>query len=793
MLSSALVLTGIRRRRRREVFPFLLRSIFSSSAAAAATVWPENRRAEISTAVPISPGDLEALVRGQFCSGKFCDLLRSVVSRPSVLLTACGNITPLGHGDGGGDKVCSLEAVDRFGLSVEQLSRELRRGEFDLESCCIRMFPSRVKGESLVLPNLKLKVVMEAVRMTLEAIYDPRLCTFSYGGRSGMGRHTAVRYLKSAVENPTWWFRVALHSERFGLRHVRRLIAIMEEKIEDPSLARLLQGLFVSEVLLIELGGLNMGRGFPQESGLRLILLSIYFNGLDHDLQDLRLHVQRQNPRILPVDGRTVFHNPVRLYAVRYLDELLVITSGSKTFTMNVKERVIRYLESNLDLKVNRLDTTIHSAVSEKMNFIGMELQAVPPSVLHPPMSEKAIRARKKYLKQKAAKALELKNARETIRKKLGLKILNHVFKKLKKCGEFKFDFRIESEVRELFRDWAQEVVKEFFQSKEELWTWHRALTSGDFLNLKEVRDQLPTELIQAYDHFQDKVNEHMKPEVACRLIGEEDGRESDVGYDEGREEEEEMEKEEDEEEEVRYAERTVEDLRRLCMRVNAPIEAIRRAVKMAGFTNNKGRPRPIKLLISLEDMDIIKWYAGVGIKWLEFFCCCRNFRVVKTVVNYHLRFSCFLTLAEKHESTKREAIKHYTKDLKAMNKDGLEEVYFPTEREIKMMGDQRLSDPKPVDGALCMILVKLASCETSCSCVAHFCGRADTHLYRVRLLQNRLNVDPSNEEKWVQGMGAVHESLNKKCLPLCSKHAGDLYLGKISLQDIDCTSFVDI
>ncbi|CAA6664977.1 unnamed protein product [Spirodela intermedia] len=499
------------------------------------------------------------------------------------------------------------------------------------------MFPSRVKGESLVLPNLKLKVVMEAVRMTLEAIYDPRLCTFSYGGRSGMGRHTAVRYLKSAVENPTWWFRVALHSERFGLRHVRRLIAIMEEKIEDPSLARLLQGLFVSERPPFDSSKHLLQRVGPRPSGPPL-------------------HVQRQNPRILPVDGRTVFHNPVRLYAVRYLDELLVITSGSKTFTMNVKERVIRYLESNLDLKVNRLDTTIHSAVSEKMNFIGMELQAVPPSVLHPPMSEKAIRARKKYLKQKAAKALELKNARETIRKKLGLKILNHVFKKLKKCGEFKFDFRIESEVRELFRD------------------WHRRGGRGDG-------------------------------------------------------------KEEDEEEEVRYAERTVEDLRRLCMRVNAPIEAIRRAVKMAGFTNNKGRPRPIKLLIP--------WKT-----WTS---------------------------------------------LNAMNKDGLEEVYFPTEREIKMMGDQRLSDPKPVDGALCMILVKLASCETSCSCVAHFCGRADTHLYRVRLLQNRLNVDPSNEEKWVQGMGAVHESLNKKCLPLCSKHAGDLYLGKISLQDIDCTSFVDI
>uniref|UniRef100_A0A2N9HGM1 Pentatricopeptide repeat-containing protein n=1 Tax=Fagus sylvatica TaxID=28930 RepID=A0A2N9HGM1_FAGSY len=63
----------------------------------------------------------------------------------------------------------------------------------------------------------------------------------------------------------------------------------------------------------------------------------------------------------------------------------------------------------------------------------------------------------------------------------------------------------------------------------------------------------------------------------------------------------------------------------------------------------------------------------------------------------------------------------------------------------------------------------------------------------RVRLLQNRLNVNPSVEEKWVSGMGAIHESLNRKCLPLCSDHINDLYTGKITLQDIDCTSFVDV
>ena len=175
------------------------------------------------------------------------------------------------------------------------------------------------------------------------------------------------------------------------------------------------------------------------------------------------------------------------------------------------------------------------------------------------------------------------------------------------------------------------------------------------------------------------------------------------------------LEKEErivEEEEERKYAKSMVEDLMRLCMKVDAPIELVRKVVKMAGFTNNMGRPRPMKLLIALEDTDIIKWYAGVGRRWLDFFYCYHNFKMVKTVVTYHLRFSCILKLVEKHELTKREAIKHYTKDLKVSDFKGNEEVYFPTEREVKMMGDQNLSDLRPVDGALSLALIRLASNE---------------------------------------------------------------------------------
>ncbi|KAL5700608.1 hypothetical protein ACHQM5_026033 [Ranunculus cassubicifolius] len=712
----------------------------------------------------ITKSDLETLITQHYSHGKFHNLLQNVVSNPSVLLKACSNLYT-------GSSTFDIDSVSKR-FSIKHLACEIKLNQFDIESCCV---PISMSNQSLILPNLKLKVVMEAIRMVLEVVYDTRFVTFSYGGRVGMGRHTAIRYLKSSVENPSWWFTVRFLPQVFDQRNVSRLSLLIREKIEDELLISMLSRLFSSGGVRVELGSCVMGRGLPQESSLSGILVNIYFSGFDKEIQDVRMKLDKANPKFdsEEIPGK-VFHKPVKMYAVRYLDEILIITSGSKWLTLDLKNQVSSFLEQVMELKVDRVETAIHSAVSEKIDFLGMELRAVTPSFLHPPLSEKAMRARKKYAKMKEGKALEMKNARETNRKKLGLKILNHVFKKLKQSDGFKFEFQIEKEVREIFQSWANEVVQDFFFSLDERYNWHRRLSSGDFLSLRGIRNQLPPELVDAYDKFQEQVDKHLTPLNARKELDEKDRKIEEA-------------------ERQNYADRTVEDLTKLCMRVGAPEDLVKKAVKLAGFTNSMGRPRPIELLLPLEDIDIIKWYAGVGRRWLEFFCCCRNFKFVKTVVSYHLRFSCILTLAEKHGSTKSEAIRHYSKDLKIFDADSMEEVNFPTEREVRMMGDKNLSDPKPVDGALSMALVRLAAYEPPVSCMAHFCDRVDTITYRIHLLQNSLNINPSNRDKWVPGMGAIHESLHRKCVSLCPDHTSDLYLAKISFQDIDCTCFLEL
>ncbi|XP_012857463.1 PREDICTED: uncharacterized protein LOC105976749 [Erythranthe guttata] len=726
---------------------------------------------------PLAKPALQSLVLSFYRSGKFYSLLQNAVASPSLLLTACHNLR--NHAPDSPPPPLTLDSVSTHFFPLQELSFQLYRNSFDVESCCVPIFPEGNRGTPLILPNLKLKVVLEAIRIVLELIYDDRFATFSYGGRANMGRHTAVRYLKNSVENPTWWFSVKFDKELFGSRHIDKLCLMLGEKIEDNDLLDLIRRLFECKVVTINLDGFCLGRGLPQESALSSILINVYFNGFDKEIQESRLKTNKANPKfdkneLIPglsnSNSGSVFHKPLKIYAVRYLNEILIITSGTKILTMDLKNRVVKFLEQDLDLKVDRTRTAIHSAVSEKIDFMGMELQAVAPSILRPPMTDKAIRARKKYLRQKEVRLLELKNAKERNRKKLGMKLLSHVFKKSKQSNGFKFDFQIENEVRQIFSSWGDEVVNEFLKSVDDRWEWHRSLSAGDFLSLGRIRDQLPQELVDSYDNFQEQVNKHLKPAKAKRELEEESRRR-------------------EEEEEEKYAKKTVEDLTKRCIKVEAPIELIRKAVKTVGFTNQMGRPRPISLLTVLEDVDIIKWYAGIGKRWLDFFRCCHNFRKVKIIVSYHLRFSCLLTLSEKHEATKSEVIRHFTKDLKVCG----EEVNFPSEREVKMMGEGNLSDPKPVDGCLTMALIRLATIEPSHICIAHFCSRSDTVVYRIRLLQKHLGLDTSDEANWVPQMGAIHDSLHRKCAPLCSYHISELYLGRLSLQDIDCTAFVDV
>ncbi|KAK4432095.1 Nuclear intron maturase 3, mitochondrial [Sesamum alatum] len=287
---------------------------------------------------PSNPGFLS-----HYHHGKFRSLLQHV--RRFTLSSSPLATTLEKHAPDSPPPPLTIDWVSAHFFSLQELSFQLSESSLDVESCCVPVFPEAGRGTPLVLPNLKLKVVVEAIRIVLEVIYDDRFATFSYGGAQTWA-DTAVRYLKNSVEIP------------------------------------------VGGKLLLILVGFCLVEGLRKNVHLSSILINIYLNGFDKEVQELRLKTNKENPEfkeneLVPGESSSVnvFYKPLKIYAVRYLDEILIITSGTKMLTIDLKNRVVMFMEQNLDLKVDRRRTVIHSAVSEKIDFMGMELQGCCTSV----------------------------------------------------------------------------------------------------------------------------------------------------------------------------------------------------------------------------------------------------------------------------------------------------------------------------------------------------------------------------------------------------------------------------
>lgn len=77
---------------------------------------------------------------------------------------------------------------------------------------------------------------------------------------------------------------------------------ILGEKIEDKAFLDLIKRLFECKIVNIELGGVCLGRGLPQESALSSMLINVYFNGFDKEVQELLLNTNKEIPKFVEND-----------------------------------------------------------------------------------------------------------------------------------------------------------------------------------------------------------------------------------------------------------------------------------------------------------------------------------------------------------------------------------------------------------------------------------------------------------------------------------------------------------
>jgi group II intron reverse transcriptase/maturase len=160
----------------------------------------------------------------------------------------------------------------------------------------------------LGVPALEDKLVQGAVRLVLEAIYEPGFLPCSYGFRAGRSPHQALAAWEQALYRRKGNYVLDVDIERFfdSMDHAW-LVRFVQHRVKDGSILRLLRGWLRAGVLAE--GKVSLAEtGTPQGGGISPLLANLYLHYV------LDLWAERRMRQTLR--GEMVF--------ARYADDILI-------------------------------------------------------------------------------------------------------------------------------------------------------------------------------------------------------------------------------------------------------------------------------------------------------------------------------------------------------------------------------------------------------------------------------------------------------------------------------------
>lgn len=267
------------------------------------------------------------------------------------------------------------------------------------------------KMRPLGIPSFRDKLLQEAVRMILEAIYEPTFDGRSHGFRPNRSCHTALQQISRDFTGVVWFIEGDIKG-CFDNIHHETLLGILGNKIKDSKFLNIIRQFLKAGY--IENWKYNATySGTPQGGICSPILANIYLNELDRKLDEIskrfakprsadvtpeyramsmeikRLsywidHTEDKEARgelirqckILRKELRSIPAKPAdnkKLTFVRYADDWLAGVCGTKQECETIKREIAEFLSNELKLTLSEEKTLItHS--SEKVRFLGYDI-----------------------------------------------------------------------------------------------------------------------------------------------------------------------------------------------------------------------------------------------------------------------------------------------------------------------------------------------------------------------------------------------------------------------------------
>lgn len=331
--------------------------------------------------------------------------------RPDLYYLAYRNLYA---NQGAATKGINDDTADGFSeKKIERIIKSLADGSYTPSPVRRTYIPKRNgKLRPLGIPTFTDKLVQEALRMILEAVYEPIFSQSSHGFRPNRSCHTALESIKKETTGVRWFIEGDIKAFFDNIDH-QVLIRLVSRKVKDARIAQLLH-------TLLKAGYLENWRyhntlsGTPQGGIISPLLANIYLHELDQYMQTVkasfdqpsknkrtpeylrtctqlatlksqleraddpeqikmllerRCEVRAQKlrtPSKLQIDKRLVY--------VRYADDFLIGISGNREECVVIKEKIKSFLADTLKLELSDEKTLItHS--SESARFLGYDVR----------------------------------------------------------------------------------------------------------------------------------------------------------------------------------------------------------------------------------------------------------------------------------------------------------------------------------------------------------------------------------------------------------------------------------
>ena len=295
---------------------------------------------------------------------------------------------------------------------VQQMIQELRDGSYRAKPVRREYIEKRNgKKRPLGIPSFRDKLLQEAVRMILEAIYEPTFDNRSHGFRPKRSCHTALRQISSDFTGVIWFIEGDIKGCFDNIDH-ETLIAILGRKIKDSKFLNIIRQ-FLKAGYIENWKYNKTYSGTPQGGICSPILANIYLNELDKKLDEIsKRFVQPRSALRAPEynavskemkklsywidrasdksereelirkykqlqrESRSLPAHPAdnkKFTFVRYADDWLAGVCGTKEECETLKAEISQFLSIELKLTLSEEKTLItHS--SEEVRFLGYDV-----------------------------------------------------------------------------------------------------------------------------------------------------------------------------------------------------------------------------------------------------------------------------------------------------------------------------------------------------------------------------------------------------------------------------------